>query len=127
MNFIIDTQVLIWMEESPQKISKPAQEIIYSDEPIYVSAASVLEIVIKRAINKLTVSKSTEGFISSFLSDYSASLLNISIKDILLVEKLPMVHKDPFDRMLAAQSQNLNIPIISADRIFDEYPVKRLW
>jgi PIN domain nuclease of toxin-antitoxin system len=127
MSYFIDTQVLLWLEESPEKISPKASAIIFSPEPIFVSIASVWEIAIKRSLNKLKVEKSTEMFINDFIRDYSSKLITIELKDVLLIENLPNIHRDPFDRMLAAQCINRSIPLISIDTIFDQYSIQRIW
>ena len=55
------------------------------------------------------------------------SWLRMTIKHFLAVSQMPLHHRDPFDRMLIAQSLSENIPIVSADTAFDAYPVQRLW
>lgn len=127
MSYFIDTQVLLWLEDSPEKISKKASDIIYSSAPLLVSIASVWEIAIKRSLNKLTVTKPTEKLIDDFIKDYTSNLISVELKDILLIEHLPNIHRDPFDRMLAAQCMNRSIPVISIDKIFDQYSIQRIW
>lgn len=111
MQYLIDTQVMLWQEESPDKLSGKAAGLLVSGD----------------SLGKIKLDKSITEFVNDFLKDYSVEIMDISLDDILYVEKLPHIHKDPFDRLIVAQSIVKNIPLISADHLLDQYPIQRIW
>lgn len=127
MRVLLDTHALVWWFENSQRLSKRAATIISNaDHTVYVSAASAWEMAIKTNLGKfdalpvvIELSKyaAEEGFVE----------LPISLEHATRAGFLPLHHCDPFDRLLVAQSQSLNIPIVSADALLDRYDVKRLW
>ena len=82
---------------------------------------------IKHGLGKLTFNLPFETFIRQQISINDFTVLDIKISHITAITQLPLHHRDPFDRMLIAQAMMANIPIISADKIFDVYPIQRLW
>jgi PIN domain nuclease of toxin-antitoxin system len=82
---------------------------------------------IKHSIGKLNFGLPFKVFIEQQLSLNSVELLHIHLDHINVVVSLPFHHRDPFDRLLVAQSMVEQIPILSADSVFDAYPIKRLW
>lgn len=127
MQYLIDTQVMLWQEENPDKLSSKAASLFLSADSLLLSKASVWELVIKFSLGKIKLDKPIAVFINDFLKDYSVELMDISLDDILQIEKLPPIHKDPFDRLIIAQSIVKNIPLISADSLLDQYPIQRIW
>jgi PIN domain nuclease of toxin-antitoxin system len=94
---------------------------------IFLSIASVWEMGIKHGLGKLTFNLPFETFIRQQISINDFTVLDIKISHITAITQLPLHHRDPFDRMLIAQAMVESMPIISADTIFDAYPIKRLW
>src|SRR6266852_220282 len=127
MNILLDTHTLFWWFGEPRKLSKRAVSIIASSQnTVLVSAATAWELAIKVNLGKLRalalvveLGRHTreEGFIE----------LPINLDQATRAGLLPLHHRDPFDRLLVAQAQDLNIPILSADTVLDQYDVKRLW
>jgi PIN domain nuclease of toxin-antitoxin system len=93
---------------------------------LYVSAAAVWELSIKQNVGKLDATMLLPD-LKRVLLERGFLRLAISTEHALRAGQLPLLHRDPFDRMLAAQAQALNFPIVSADRIFDSYGVQRVW
>ena len=128
---LVDTQVLIWHAMAPARVSRKAKQAIGKGNNVY-SHASVWELAIKSGANKIELRQHGERvtaaqFILSASSHMGLSLLSLELDDFTAVESLPPHHKDPFDRLLAAQAKNHGLGIISADPTFDEYGVKRVW
>jgi PIN domain nuclease of toxin-antitoxin system len=119
MQLLLDTQILIWLEAEKQKIPSEVLEKIYSSEDVYFSKVSVWEMAIKIKIKKLALQQPLFAYIHSLRNDYKFELLDISINHIYYTQQLELHHRDPFDRLLIAQSFEQNIPIISSDEIFD--------
>lgn len=94
---------------------------------MYFSLASVWEIAIKKSLGKLTIDKPLNTFLSSQLAANSIEILDLSYRHVCRVETLPFHHRDPFDRLLAAQCLEDALPIMSSDPAFDHYGIKRVW
>jgi PIN domain nuclease of toxin-antitoxin system len=127
MALLIDTQILIWLKDDLSKIPKWILNEISIDSEIYFSKASVWELAIKIKTNKLIIKKDLGDFINGFLVDYEFKLLDISLSHIYHAQQFELIHRDPSNRIIAAQALVKNIQLISSDEIFDSYNVKRLW
>ena len=127
MRYIIDTQVFIWYALGDKQLSKSAIDIIESDALCYVSVASIWEMAIKNSIGKLTFHVPFEELIKEQLELNKYEILSIELAHVFHISNLPFHHKDPFDRILIAQAVAENIPIISIDEYFHNYPVSVIW
>lgn len=92
----------------------------------FLSAASIWEMAIKVSKGKLELSRSVAEILSH-IQNNGIELIDITASHALLIGELPYHHKDPFDRIIIAQSIYLNIPIVGKDQQFDEYVENRLW
>ena len=100
-------------------------KLLESEEEILFSTVSAWEMAIKVSVKKLKFRGSVSDLIRRHCgSDFT--LLPIGLEDVLAVESLPLIHRDPFDRLLVAQAQRKDLEIISTDKVFDAYGVKRL-
>lgn len=128
MQALLDTNAFLWWVTNDKKLSSAANTIISNPQnEIFFSIVSGWEIVIKAQIGKLPLPESPEIYIPSRLSYYDFKTLSINMKDVLQTWRLELHHKDPFDRLLIAQSQINNLPIITADNKFDLYNVSIIW
>jgi len=125
--YLADTQVLLWMSQQPDNLSISAKNIMESESEIFLSYVSIWEIAIKIKIQKLNIEGDLDSFINSSLEKYDFKLLPISLDHIYYTRHLPLNHRDPFDRLIIAQSFSENMPVISADEAFDAYNVNRIW
>lgn len=127
MAYLIDTQTLLWHFNGDKQMSNSAMEILKDNKlEKYISIASVWEIAIKNSIGKLLLEFSFNE-IEVKLAGSNISLLNISVEHTQKIISLPLLHRDPFDRMIIAQSITENLTIISKDKNFSLYPIKLLW
>lgn len=128
MNYLLDTHTFLWFVSDDALLSETAKRLIEdeSSQP-FLSAASLWEIAIKLSLGKLTLKQPYDVFMPQQLAINGIGILNITIEHTATVAKLPFLHRDPFDRLLAAQSQIENMPLISADAVFDQYGIKRMW
>ena len=128
MILLLDTHTLLWFLRDDSNLSGPAKELILDPaNRKLVSIASCWEIAIKASLKKLGLTEPSYTLLARELPRNGFGLLDIRLSHATHVETLPMHHKDPFDRLLAAQAIVEDIPIISADEIIDEYGVTRLW
>ena len=127
MTYLLDTQTLIWaLENNPRLSAKATKLITDGDNSLWVSIASVWEMAIKSSIKKLELTQTLEDIIKR-LPEMEISLLPIQPDHILVVEKLPLLHRDPFDRIIIAQAIVEKLEIISSDEQFSLYPVIFHW
>jgi len=123
-SFLLDTCALIWATSDPKKLSKKAHLTIGDDaNRIFVSHATLWEMSIKITIGKLHVGK---GFFEQ-LEDLGYEMLPIKEEHFSIYRKLPLIHRDPFDRLLVAQSISEIIPLVTCDKETVKYPIETLW
>jgi PIN domain nuclease of toxin-antitoxin system len=124
---LTDTHVLRWWLDSSDSLSQAARLIFDGNEDrIVVSAVVPWELAIKTRIGKLNAGSLLERW-QEMIEAQGFTELPIDSELGIRAGLLPLHHRDPFDRMLAAQAQATGWPIISADAIFDVYGVRRIW
>jgi len=127
VKLLLDTHVLVWWLEDATRLSQRAVAILANrDNSILISAAVGWEIAIKVSVGKMEPRSILHG-LDRVLDRQSFSELPITLEAAIRAGLLPLHHRDPFDRLLVAQAQSLNIPILSADALLDPYDVNRLW
>ena len=128
MRVLLDTCTLIWAVHSPSTLSGTARKVIADQNNIVlVLAASAWEIATKVRNGRLPVAAQLEQDFVAILGRASFEQLPISIEDALRAGRITSTHKDPFDRMIAAQAISLDIPVISPDEQLDSFAIQRLW
>jgi len=128
MNYLLDTHTFLWFINDDPALSATAKALIEDvDNAIYLSVASVWEMAIKASLDKLEIPTPFTDFIDEQLRENSISLLDIKTVHAGVVVSLPFHHRDPFDRLIIAQSMGEDMPIIGKDVIFDDYGIDRRW
>jgi PIN domain nuclease of toxin-antitoxin system len=125
---LLDTCAVIWATLSPASLSREAQETI-ADEAnvILVSAACAWEIATKVCLGKLPGAEKLERDYLDVMEDAGYSLLAIDTESALRAGRLAAEHRDPFDRMIAAQALGQDIPVLSPDPLLDQFGIRRIW
>jgi PIN domain nuclease of toxin-antitoxin system len=127
VKLLLDTQVLFWWYSEPSSLSKRVFSLMEdSENQVLVSSAVAWELAVKSAIGKLDALSLTLD-LPRLLAEDGFSELPIAITQATRAGLLPLHHRDPFDRLIVAQAQDLNVPVLSSDRWLDLYDVKRLW
>ncbi len=127
MNLLIDSHIVLWWFSRSHRLSQSARRVLEDPQSrVYVSAAVAWELAIKVKLGKLSAQPLVDDM-PRLLVEEGFFRLAISVDHALRAGMLPRHHNDPFDRMLVAQAQALNCPIVSADRLFDSYGVRRIW
>jgi len=122
MKYLIDTNLLLWFAEKNNLLSEKIQSLLLDDHnEILVSAATLWEIAIKFSLGKLKLPNSLENFFNEVRWNYEFTVLQIDERHILKQASLPLIHRDPFDRMIYAQSIVENLEFLYSDKIFDRY------
>lgn len=128
MKVLLDTHVFLWYFTGDPRLSQAALTIVGDvRNELFLSMASVWEIGIKSSIGKLTLPAPFATVIPQQLQQANIPVLDIKLEHVTVGCGLAFHHKDPFDRMLAAQSLNEKIPLLSVDAVFDQYGVQRIW
>ncbi|MFY9793710.1 MAG: type II toxin-antitoxin system VapC family toxin [Candidatus Sulfotelmatobacter sp.] len=126
MNAILDTHAFLWALAGDARMSRHARDI-FAGADLSLSIASIWEILIKVQSGELKFPRPAGPYLLSRLAENRIKTLPISIDHLLTLERLPMHHRDPFDRMLIAQSMEENWPIITSDPMFKQYPIQVIW
>jgi len=125
---LLDTHALLWWFSDDPALTRAARKIIADTKnTLVVSAASAWEIATKVRLGKLPTGASLAGDFTGYIERERFQLLSISVEHALRAGLLPGAHRDPFDRMLIAQAQADNLPILSKEVIFDAYGLRRIW
>ena len=128
MKVLLDTCTLIWATLSPTSLSGEVHQIIADESNvILVSAASAWEIATKVRLGKLPGAEKLERDYLDVMEDAGYTHLSIDAESALRAGRLPADHRDPFDRMIAAQALGLDIPILSPDPLLDSFGTRRIW
>ena len=128
MKVLIDTHTFLWWNTGDLLLSVQAKEIIADGRnEVYLSAASVWEIVIKTAKARLILPEAPAQYISKRMSLYRFKSMPIQISHAAHVYELPPYHNDPFDRMLIAQSRLESIPLVTRDEEIQRYDLETIW
>ena len=128
MNYLLDTHTFLWFIDNDKSLSATAKAFIEApDSAIFLSVASLWEIAIKVSLEKLDLPTPLTSFLNQQLKENSIEPLPIEVEHIGKIATLPFHHRDPFDRLIIAQSLSENWPIIGRDGIFDAYAVNRYW
>ena len=128
MRLLLDAHTLIWAVDDPSKLSPRAASAL--DGPandLLLSAGTIWEVAIKVGLKKLTLSMPFREWMALAIADLDVSVLPITVEYADVQAGLPYHHRDPFDRLLVAHAIVEEVPIVSADKALDSYPITRLW
>jgi PIN domain nuclease of toxin-antitoxin system len=124
MRFLLDTQVWLWMHLQPERLRPEVRDqFVDPSATLLLSAASSWEIAIKYALGKLPLPEPPNDYVSSRMRRHAVDGLPVTHAHALHVASLPRHHADPFDRILIAQSQLEDVPLVTASRHMDSYDV----
>jgi PIN domain nuclease of toxin-antitoxin system len=128
MRLLVDSHTLIWAVDDPSRLGNAAITALQDPaNELIVSAATIWEIAIKVGLGKLKLSLAYRQWMRRAIADLGLATLPITVEFADAQNQLPQIHRDPFDRLLIAQSVLDSLPIVSADSQFDAYGVNRVW
>jgi len=128
MNLLLDTHAFLWWVTDDTQLSTTVRTLItVPDNTIYFSVISAWEIVIKQQNGKLTLPEPAETYIPARLVANQFVTQTVELAHVLKIASPPNYHRDPFDRLLIAQSQVENIPIATVDSLITQYSVNVIW
>ncbi len=124
MRLLLDTQIFIWWDSEPTKLSAHAIALCQDQaNTLVLSVASVWEMQIKAQLGKLELDRPLAEIVESQQLINHVELLPVQLAHVLALQHLLPHHKDPFDRLIIAQALAENLPVLSIDPVFPVYPV----
>jgi PIN domain nuclease of toxin-antitoxin system len=128
MRYLLDTHTFIWWDIAPARLSSRALALCQDrNNQLVLSVASVWEMQIKIQLGKLRFEKSLTEMLAEQRQTNNMVVMPILLTHALAIETLPLIHKDPFDRLLIAQAKVETMPIISRDENFGAYSIEVEW
>ena len=122
MSLLLDTQVVLWWLADSSELADELKDRLDRDADVRVSAATIWEIAIKQAIGKI----SAPSDLPERVRDSGFRVLSINFDHAMLAARLPMIHRDPFDRMLIAQARHEELTFVTRDPYCQKYDVEIL-
>jgi PIN domain nuclease of toxin-antitoxin system len=128
MKALLDTSTFLWFISDSDRLSIKARNYIADlENNLILSIASLWEIAIKTSIGKLELLRPFDQLIPAQLEENAIEVLPIKLAHLSNIISLKLHHRDPFDRLLIAQSITEKIPVITSDAVFTQYPVDIIW
>lgn len=128
MRILLDTSAFLWSNIEPARLSSRAASLIQDGaNDLVLSAVSAWEVAIKHRLGQLELPQEPGPYVSSRIVLDRLSALPIEISHALQVSALPLLHRDPFDRLLIAQAQLERLPILTSDPNITRYDVEVIW
>lgn len=124
MRLLLDTHAFLWANQAPERLGPWRSVVADEANELLLSAASSWELAIKVALGRLDLPEPVVTFVPSRMATLGVTALPIEHRHALAVSNLAPHHRDPFDRLLIAQSTLLGVPILTADNAFDPYDVE---
>jgi PIN domain nuclease of toxin-antitoxin system len=125
VNLLLDTQTFLWYVMGDPRLSQRMRSYIENpSNPYLISIASLWELAIKDGLGKLRLDVSFQELIEQYVTGTGLTILPVSIAHLLELRKLPNHHRDPFDRIIIAQSIVENLTVVTTDSHFDKYPIQ---
>jgi PIN domain nuclease of toxin-antitoxin system len=127
MKLLLDTHIFIWWADQPEKLSHAVLSALEDEaNELLLSVASVWEMQIKIQLGKLKLSMPLKELVRTQQETNDLRISPVALPHVLALDALPFHHKDPFDRLLIAQSIEEDLTLVSADSQFSAYSVKLL-
>jgi Uncharacterized protein conserved in bacteria len=128
VRILLDTHALLWWLDGDRRLSQRARRLVDNDETtVLVSAASAWEICTKFRLGKLPGAAAVAADVKGSLDSQGFVSLAITVDHAQRAGSLPGPHRDPFDRVLIAQSQAEDLPLVTADPVFGLYGTRVIW
>jgi PIN domain nuclease of toxin-antitoxin system len=127
MKALLDTHTFLWAISDDPRLSHHAKHTFTGPTDLWLSVASIWEILIKVQAGKLPLPEPAGSYVVKKLGENRIEVLSVKLDHVLKLENLPVHHRDPFDRILIAQSLEENLPIVTSDPLFARYSVQLIW
>jgi PIN domain nuclease of toxin-antitoxin system len=127
VNYLLDTSAFLWAVAAPGKLSPTVRKLIENRKnSLFVSAASLWEVIVKAQKGLLPITN-PPSWLKTGLESIETEVLPIQAEHVYAVARLPMIHKDPFDRILVAQAASEGWPLVTNDALVRRYEIEIVW
>lgn len=127
MKLLLDSCTFLWLVSAPDSLSPKARQLLASaNQEVYFSVVSRWELLVKHSLGGLSLADPTVYF-DEACERFSLLDLPLQSKDVGQITKLPLVHRDPFDRMLICQAISQGLTLVTPDPLIHQYPVSVVW
>ena len=128
MRLLLDTAVFVWWVTGEESVPGMVRTVVAAPaNEVWVSAVSAWEIAVKHRLGRLPLPEAPETLVPQERQRHGFSSLALDEKSTLHLPRLPLLHKDPFDRMLVCQAIEHGLTLVTPDRSIRQYPVRTLW
>ncbi|MHC1725632.1 MAG: type II toxin-antitoxin system VapC family toxin [Syntrophobacteraceae bacterium] len=128
MNILLDTCTFLWVISDSMELSERAREVFrYDSGVVFLSSVSVWEIIVKHALGRLPLPAPPTQFIAGMRTRHDIEFLPLEEEAVLMLSRLPDIHKDPFDRMLVCQALAHGLSLLTPDTLIRQYPIPVIW
>lgn len=124
--YLIDTCAFLWFLDDNPNLSMRARDAIGRSRDLYLSIATLWEIAIKKTIHKLNLAESVTD-LEEICNDYGITILPVKTRYLEMVQKLPLIHGDPFDRLIMATALEEKLLLITCDSNIRKYDIELFW
>ena len=122
----MDTCAFLWFLEDSPHLSLKARDAIGKSRDLYLSVATLWEIAIKKTIHKLYLEESITD-LEEICNDYGITILPVKTQYLEKIQRLPLIHGDPFDRLIMATALEEKLLLITCDSNIRKYDIKLYW
>lgn len=128
MRLLIDTCTFLWLVDDHPNLSPSSRELCADpDHEILLSSVSAWEIAVKHSLGKMVLSESPRTYVPRYREMHGVVTMPLDEDSVLAISRLPLLHRDPFDRMLICQAITHGLTILTPDPLIAQYPVRTLW
>jgi PIN domain nuclease of toxin-antitoxin system len=128
LNILLDTCTFLWLISDSMELSERAREVFrYDSGTVFLSSVSVWEIIVKHALGRLPLPTPPAQFIAEMRVLHEIESLPLEEEAVLMLPRLPDIHKDPFDRMLVCQALAHGLSLLTPDPLIRQYPIPVIW
>lgn len=128
MRLLLDTATFLWVVSDAPDLSARARELFVDPgNEVYLSAVSAWEIAVKYALGRLPLPEPPERFVPLQRKQHGVDPLPLDEEAALHLARLPLLHRDPFDRMLVCQAIVHGLVLLTPDKLVNQYPVRTMW
>jgi PIN domain nuclease of toxin-antitoxin system len=128
VRLLLDTATFLWVINDASELSAQARKLFVDPgNEVYLSSVSAWEIALKYGLGRLPLPEPPDRFVPAQRKQHGIDPLQLEEEAALHLTRLPLLHKDPFDRMLVCQAIVDNLVILTPDDLVTQYPVRTIW